>query len=262
MKLEAGKYTITELEPGITWLYDGINDSIYVDETEEAAWVIDTGMAPGCLMEELRKVTEKPLTLVVTHGHLDHVMKAAEFDSFYMSSLDDRLVTAEANVDFSRRIHIADGDILRIKGSELHVVALPGHTAGSVLYVNQKKKIVYDGDAMCNGRNVWLQLPGCSKLSDYADSLEQAMAKLKKLGVDETWNFLSGHYEQRFQSRVCSLADNAPNLQMMEDSITLCRKLVSGELTGEIETMDKSMGDQAYHAHYGKAEMLYTLKQL
>ena len=93
LKLERDRYSHEKLIPGITWIYDGINDSTYVDESEDSAFVIDTGMRNESLTDYIRKnITDKPLTLVVTHGHLDHSMHVAEFDRFYMSAKDDYLV--------------------------------------------------------------------------------------------------------------------------------------------------------------------------
>lgn len=262
MVMEKNKYTVTKITDEITWIYDGDNSSIYVDEAEDAAFVIDTGMAPTSLVEAIRTVTDKPLTLVITHGHLDHSMKAAEFDKFYMSELDNHLIPEEAGVDLSKEINIVSGDVITIPGLDLVVVDAHGHTPGSVLFVDRKHKAIFSGDAFCNGRNVWLQLPGCSHLADYRDTIRKAIATVKAMGADDSWLFLGGHLDQRWQFRPEPIEDNLPCFGMWEDLAVLCDKLLSGEIVGETELEDMMAIDQPYHAHYGRAEILYTLDQI
>ncbi len=262
MIMEAHKYTVTKLTNEITWIFDGENCSIYVDESDEAAFVIDTGLAPGSILDVIRTVTDKPLTLVLTHGHLDHTMKIREFGKFYMSELDNHLIPEMAGVDFSKEINIVPGDVISIPGLDLTVVDAHGHTPGSVIFVDKKHKALFTGDAFANGRCVWMQLEGCDILSEYRATIRTAIDTMKAIGVDNSWLFLGGHLDQRWQFRPEPIEDNPCSFDMWEDLIVLCDKLLSGEITGEVETQDMSAGDQAYNAHYGRAEMLYTLKQV
>ena len=263
LKLERDRYSHEKLIPGITWIYDGINDSTYVDESEDSAFVIDTGMRDESLTDYIRKnITDKPLTLVVTHGHLDHSMHVAEFDRFYMSAKDDYLVPEKAHADFSKRINIQGGDIIRIPGLDLTVVDSAGHTPGSVSFVDRTHRAVFHGDAFSNGANVWMQLPGCSDLSAYRDNILSAVAAMKKYGVDDSWIFPGGHYEQKFGFPDPRYQPNEPGILLMEHMAQLCQKLINGEIVGEfVPEMDR-FGDRVYSARYEKAWMLYTLKQV
>ena len=263
MELVQGKYTIIKLMDHIIWIYDGINDSIYVDEGEKEAFVIDTGMAEESLLSIIRKeVTDKPLKVVLTHGHLDHSMKVDEFDSFYMWEKDDHLIPEKAHVDLQKRIPLHPSDHVAISDMELIAVDAHGHTPGSLAFINEKHKVVYTGDAFSSGANIWMQLPGCSSLAEYKQVVENAIETFKAYGVDDTWTFLGGHYQQRWQYRPVPMEENAPGMAMMEDIRTLLDKLLSGEIKGEPEKSPFSRGEQAYCAHYGKAEILYCLSQL
>ena len=257
------QYTHETIIPGITWIYDGINDSIYVDESEEAAFVIDTGMRDESLTDYIRQnITKKPLTLVVTHGHLDHSMKVAEFDRFYMSKKDDDIVPEKAHADFSKRIDIQEGDVISIPGLDLVVVNSAGHTPGSVSFLDRTHKAVFHGDAFSNGANVWMQLRGCPPLSEYKRNILAAIETMKKYGVDDSWIFPGGHYEQKYGFPDPEFQPNEPGLLLMEHMAELCQKLIDGEIVGEyLPDMDR-FGDKVYSARYKKAWMLYTLKQV
>ncbi len=262
-ELERDKYTHEQVMPEITWIYDGINDSIYVDESETEAFVIDTGMRDENLTNYIREhITKKPLTLVVTHGHLDHSMKVSEFDCFYMSKKDDHLVPTEAHADFNKRIDINGSDVITIPGLDLVVVDSAGHTPGSVSFVDRKHRAVFHGDAFSSGANVWMQLPGCSDLSAYRKTILEAAAKMRDLGVDESWTFLGGHYEQKFGFPDPRYQPNEPGLLLMEQMAELCQKLIDGEIQGELVPEMVRFGDTVYSARYEKAWMLYTLKQV
>ena len=262
-ELTKGQYTHEELIPGITWIYDGINDSIYVDESDREAFVIDTGMRDESLTDYIRKnITKIPLTLAVTHGHLDHSMHVAEFDCFYMSEKDDHLIPEKAHADFSKRINIQNRDVISIPGLDLIVVDSAGHTPGSVSFIDRKHKAVFHGDAFSNGANVWMQLPGCSDLSEYLNTILRAIDTMKEFGVDNSWIFPGGHYEQKYGFPDPKYQPNEPGLLLMEQMAELCRKLIDGEIEGDfVPEMDR-FGDKVYSARYEKAWMLYTLKQV
>ena len=263
LTLEKDKYTHDQMLPGITWIYDGINDSIYVDESEEEAFVVDTGMRDESLIDYIRQnITQKPLTCVLTHGHLDHSMKAGEFDRFYMSAKDDYLIPERASVDLQRRIDIKDRDIISISGLDLVAVDSTGHTPGSISFIDRQHRVVFSGDAFSSGANVWMQLQGCPDLSAYRETILKAIATMKEFGVDETWTFLGGHYEQKYLFSDPAYQPNEPGLLLMEQMAELCRRLLAGETEGEVVPGMDRFGDTVYCATYEKAQMLYTKKQL
>ena len=263
LTLERDRYSHMEMLPGITWIYDGINDSIYVDEAEEEAFVIDTGMREESLTAYIRQhITEKPLTCVLTHGHGDHSMKVREFDRFYMSEKDDHLIPERAQADLSRRISIGDRDIVLIPGLDLVAVDSTGHTPGSLSFIDRKHKAVFTGDAFSSGANVWMQLPGCSNLEDYRKTILKAIDTMREFGVEEDWTFLGGHYEQKYMFNDLRYRPNEPGLLLMEQMAELCRRLLCGEMQGELQAGMDRFGDKVYMATYEKAQMLYTLKQL
>ena len=78
-------FQVTEIGEKIYCILDAGNSSFYVVEGEEKAAVIDTGITAGAkILPVIRELTDKPLLLVITHAHPDHMYHIDEFDEVYM----------------------------------------------------------------------------------------------------------------------------------------------------------------------------------
>ena len=51
---------------------------------KEKAMLIDTGHGYGNLKQVVKSITDKPLYIVNTHGHLDHTSGNAQFEEKYI----------------------------------------------------------------------------------------------------------------------------------------------------------------------------------
>ena len=82
---------VVEIAPR-TWLiseYKLVN--MYLLEGDEAALLIDCGTGIGNAAETVRELTDKPLTVAITHGHFDHDGAAALFPEIHLHPLDIKL---------------------------------------------------------------------------------------------------------------------------------------------------------------------------
>jgi hypothetical protein len=59
---------------------------------------------------------------------------------------------------------------------------VPGHSLGSVRYVDFANKIAITGDAVSSGRMVYVFAPSCAALDEYLDGLKKAEERLKLSG--------------------------------------------------------------------------------
>lgn len=80
-------YTLREPEPGIIRIG---NSGAFMDMIvgEHHALLFDTGYGFGDLKSLVRAVTDKPLYVVNSHGHVDHACGNAQFGSAYIHPLD------------------------------------------------------------------------------------------------------------------------------------------------------------------------------
>ena len=86
---------------------------------------------------------------------------------FMKGMLGDRTFNAEL-------MPVKDGDIIDLGGGyEVEVFTLGGHTPGSVVYLDRKRKIALTGDAL----GVWMQVPMALPISAYRDNLLRLQAK-------------------------------------------------------------------------------------
>ncbi len=264
----AARMEFKAVAPGVWALADCGDDSLYAVDGKERALVIDTGMAQGDIRKAIEKLTPRPYGLALTHGHGDHSWHAGLFDKVYLSMADKDMLfgdrfPGQAEPDPAKLRPLSDGDEIDLGGGiVIKVAALPGHTPGSVLFVDEYHKCVFVGDALGSGTGVWMQVPGASMLSAYAMSIRAAKEKLVQMGVEPAgWAFLAGHDVQKYTNGY-----NPVSFELMDDMAALCDKLVSGEIVGNEETgLPPEMAARFGHtlkANFGKAAMLYRPEQL
>jgi glyoxylase-like metal-dependent hydrolase (beta-lactamase superfamily II) len=119
---------------------------IGADGTEDAV-VVDPGFSPVAVHRMLELEGRRPVAVLATHGHFDHIGSAAEFCGddlpFYIHE-GDALALSDPpawGAGFETppvpvkdvRI-VSDGDVLTFAGFRIGVMHTPGHTPGSVVY--------------------------------------------------------------------------------------------------------------------------------
>ncbi len=96
-------FEIRRLDDDITLLWEPhvvplLRCNIWLVRGRDRDLVIDTGMGICSLKEIVRKLTDRPLTAIATHIHLDHVGGHHEFDDCVIHRLEaDGLRTADGN---------------------------------------------------------------------------------------------------------------------------------------------------------------------
>ena len=179
----------------------GFDINAYLIEGENYALLIDTINGFGDLNAYCRTLTDKPVKVVNTHSHWDHIGGNFHFDSCYMPVRDipsfqaaigfDKerifefakscakeefrdLLVCDDNFAGTRPIKvypISDGDVFDLGDRKIEVVACGGHTPGSVVLIDDKTRICYCGDA-CNG-NTLLEFPDSLPINVYLENLKR-----------------------------------------------------------------------------------------
>ncbi|MCP9208037.1 MBL fold metallo-hydrolase [Streptomyces cucumeris] len=194
----------------------GTNCYLVAPAPGEECVIIDPGhqAAPG-VEEAIAKHRLKPVAVVLTHGHLDHVASVVPVcgahdvpawihpaDRFMMSDPEKALgrsiglpLLGELTVGEPDDVReLADGAELNLAGLELTVAHAPGHTKGSVTFRMPEQadipSVFFSGDLLFAGSIGRTDLPG----GDHAEILE-SLARVV-LPLDDSTVVLSGHGPQ------------------------------------------------------------------
>lgn len=162
-------------------------ESMYLIEGNDKAMLIDTGTKCDSLDKIVRKITQKPLLVVITHAHPDHVGNVRYFQSIYLHADDTTLMKSysyKGKINF-----IKDGDSFDLGGITLDVYHMPAHTPGSIVLIDKEHGDCYSGDSFGSGQ-VWLQIPPVAPIATYISSCRR-MLKLMDKGIQRIY---CGHY--------------------------------------------------------------------
>lgn len=194
-------YKVTEWKNGLYRITSP--ECVFMDLIvgEDKALLFDTGWGIGKLKETVREITDKPLIIVNSHGHVDHVNGNTQFEEdIYIHPKDMELCKAHSCAqmrqfmlmpletahaipdDFDKEVFllggagslkpVEEGSVFDLGGKTLEVIELPGHTVGSIGLLYREEKILFVGDAI-NGA-LLLSGPEATSLDEYIRTLEKA----------------------------------------------------------------------------------------
>jgi len=179
------KIEIKELKPYLYLLDESHESTGYLLIGDKKACVIDTMMGYNNLYETVRAITDKPLIVINTHGHPDHIYGNVYFDKAYINPAERKVAQRHIeDPNFIREYkkrklkmppfeYIHEGDIIDLGGRTLEVYELPGHTPGSILLLFPEDRILFTGDSI--NHHLWMQLPESLSLERFAQELERVM---------------------------------------------------------------------------------------
>ena len=167
-----------------------------VDHGDGRATVVDPGMSNSVERNAFQSLLAthsiEPVQVILTHGHLDHVMGCQwMFDTFglppllhpqdeetYMRGpLAAQMYGVEMDSLPEARLELEAGMVLDCGQAQLEVLFVPGHAPGHVAFVCREHGWILGGDVVFQGSVGRTDLPGCSAL-DLAKSIENQMYSL------------------------------------------------------------------------------------
>lgn len=135
---------------------------------EERALLFDAGFADSGVLETVRALTDLPIDVVMTHGDLDHSGGLADFGSCRMNAGDWPLVK-DGSIALAP---LDEGEIVTCGDYRFRVIAIPGHSAGSLAFYDEAKGILLAGDSVQSGGPIFM-FGGHRDLDAYIASLEK-----------------------------------------------------------------------------------------
>ena len=171
-------YTVNEVLPGIRHISETMGVGFTLIEGKERAILFDTGYGMEDVKSFVGKLTQKSVTVLLSHGHHDHMLGARWFEKTYLCAEDMEefmertgetqrtkveAQAKEANVpvpaDFMTA-EIAQPEKIRftekagsferrreeLGGMEVQVIKVPGHTPGSIVLYVPAHDLLLTGD--------------------------------------------------------------------------------------------------------------------
>lgn len=132
----------------------------------------------------------RPAAILLTHAHMDHILGVqALIDEYglpvYMNGADRTVLDAQG-VDFPFTPTL-EGQKLEIAGFVFEVIDTPGHTPGSVCYLDREAGLMFTGDTLFAGTIGRTDFP----YSSYDDEIRSIMEKL--IWLDPSTEIWPGH---------------------------------------------------------------------
>ena len=133
-----------------------------INEDTKEVLVIDPADHAQKIIEWMKSENLKPVAILLTHGHFDHIMGVEGIRKEYgipvYASRDevDVLAKPQLNVSTIMGAYLSmkadelfcDGDVLELAGMKLKVISTPGHTIGSVCFYIEEEKVLISGDTL------------------------------------------------------------------------------------------------------------------
>ena len=192
--MDLTSYSYEKVSEHIYRILDALDVAAYLIVGEKEACLLDTCFGFGDVKAFVESVTPLPLTVVLTHGHCDHICGVGHFDHAYMN-LKDLPVFEEHSDQVFRRdsligIHgleldlsefyafsadmledLPDDRTIDLGGVTIQLLQAPGHTPGSLCALVEEDRVLIIGD-VCDD-NVLLFEDTSSNVSGYMNALQR-----------------------------------------------------------------------------------------
>lgn len=241
-----------------TWCIDEYGmDAMFLLEGEEKSLLIDTGTGVCDLPSVVKSLTNKPLMVVLTHGHVDHAGGIGMFEHVYIHpddmerasavTVEERREYTDILMSMSQGIYGISKDsvvlpkkkttmkpltegVIHLGGRDVKVIETPGHTPGGMSFIDLKERICFSGDA-CNV-NTLMALGSekeCRPKSQISVLLHTAeMLKENQPLFDRHYNGHIGYADM--------VGIQSQDEHVIDECIALCKGLLDGSLHGEKNT--------------------------
>lgn len=230
----------------------------YLLAGREKALLIDTGLALPGFVEAVSGLTDKPIEVLCTHAHADHIGANRFFGKIYLAEDERELLALQTTPAYLKGMlndaipgplrlllrkemteilqnttadgnyeYIRDGHVFDLGGRQLEIIATPGHTHGSLCVLDRQNRWLFSADTVCDW-GILLHLEKADPPEVYLESME----RLRDLSAsfDEIW---PGHHKKPIDKGY------------IDEYISCARSMVDGSAT-------YGRRQKALYAKYGR----------
>jgi len=223
-------FSSEQLSDRVWRIRDPFGVAIYLAIGQKRACLMDTGFGFCGLRTYVESLTDKPVTVWLTHGHFDHASGCAEFGEAWMHPLDLDVYKRTSDPVYRRTFleqrfsdvqmekfqagevifhSLCDGQKLDLGGLHISAFHVPGHTAGSMMFLIEEERMMLFGDA-CG--------PGTLLLEDDSPSVAQYAASLERILAFEPF------YDRVLRNH----GSGESGKGILHNVLEVCREVISG----------------------------------
>jgi len=200
-----GYFKSLKIAPNTWYIREILGVGAYLFIGENFALLSDTGNGFKDISKPVRKITDKPLIVMNTHGHSDHSGGNSPFGEIHMHPSDMYMLDAawqknqremlwgyaKKKYPFARllinmvekklsknmtikTVPLENGHIFELGGRNIKTLHFPGHSPGTVLLLDEATKTLYAGDAINHG--LFLFFNGSPSPKEYARRLRSLIS--------------------------------------------------------------------------------------
>lgn len=214
-------------------------DCVYLVVGAKRAFLLDAGFGIGDLKAEVERASRGlPITLLLTHGHFDHIGGAGQFEDVRISQRDISVARRDAPIgvraDFISYSYaeaidkqtvgnlpfretcvngwtaIEDDEVFDAGGVHVRMISVPGHTRGSLVPVVVEDRIAVFGDAC--GENTLLIFAESTTVETYRSGL------LRLKAHEDSWDVVVRNHGTHQSPK-----------GILDRNIELCTRVLRGE---------------------------------
>lgn len=194
--MDLNQFTVTRLSEHLWRIVDALDVACYLVVGGKEACLLDTCTGVGDLRACVESITKLPLTVVLSHAHMDHCGGAGQFGRAYLSHAELPILAIHRDIPyrcsfFNSHLGLSLGErdfpevpedmftdipgdlTLDLGGVSVELLLSPGHTPGMLVPFIPEDRAIIIGDA-CDD-NVLLFDRFSSSIRVYMDNLRRLM---------------------------------------------------------------------------------------
>ena len=229
---ENGIYTVNKLSETTFQSDECGRDICYLLLGEEKALLIDCSIGTGDIKSLVQSLTDLPIIVAATHAHADHTGAGYMFGEVWVHKAECNLIFRVTNSQIWRRsllsnrmkkqgigsknikgriwqakwLPFEDGKTFELGERTVRAVHTPGHSPGSVVFVDEKEKLMFTGDNTCPV--LLMKLPHAVSLEEWLAGAEKTLELAKTY---EPW---------------CAHGDGRQSCEQIEKKIAAVKEII------------------------------------
>lgn len=140
----------------------GTNTWLIKNKENSEMLIIDPADESERIREKIEQMEGKPVAVLLTHGHFDHILAADDLRDLYGIPIYACAAEQQILTDPVKNLSgswansyvlladqwVCDGKKLELAGFSIEVFHTPGHTAGSCCYYLPEEEVLFSGDTL------------------------------------------------------------------------------------------------------------------